>query len=615
MKLLAKPAEERYQTAAGVEADLRRCLVDLELYGRIDRFPLCEHDGSDRLLIPEKLYGREREIEALIAAFDRVVAHGITELVLVSGYSGIGKSAVVHELHKALVPPRGLFAAGKFDQYKRGIPYATVGQAFQSLVRSLLTQSEEELGRWRDSLSEALGPNGQLMVNLVPELELGIGKQSPVADCPPQDAQNRFQTVFRRFLGVFAREEHPLALFLDDLQWLDTATLDLLEHLVTHPDVRHLLLVGAYRDNEVGPSNPLVPTLDAIGKSGAFMQEISLAPLAREDLRRLIVDTLSCAPDDATPLAQLVQEKTGGSPFFVIQFISALAEEGLLRFDPDAARWHWELDRVHAKGYTDNVVDLMVGKLTRLPLETKAALQELACLGNVAEITMLSLVLGKSNEDVRSDLWDAVRLELVEPLEGSYKFIHDQVQEAAYSFMSERLRAEAHLRIGRLLAAHTSAEKREEAIFEIVNQLNRGGALISSRDEREQLAELNLIAGKRAKTSTAYASALKYLVAGAALLADDCWERRREVAFELELNRAECEFLTSELAFAEERLTALSTRAANTVERATVACLRVDLYTTLDQSGRAIAVGLDYLRHLGLRWSAHPTDEETRRAY
>ena len=257
----------------------------------------------------------------------------------------------------------------------------------------------------------------------------------------------------------------------------------------------------------------------------------------------------------------------------------------------------------------------MVGKLTRLPVETQAALQQLACLGNVAEIAMLSIVLGKSNEEVRSDLWDAVRLELVEHLEGSYKFIHDRVQEAAYSLIPERLRAEAHLRIGRLLAAHTPAEKREEAIFEIVNQLNRGAALITSRDEREQLAELNLIAGQRAKATTAYASALTYLTAGAALLPEDSWERRHELTFALELHRAECEFLTGALAEAEQRLAALSTRAANTVERATVACLRVDLYTTLDQSSRAIAVGLDYLRHLGIDWSPHPTEEEARREY
>ena len=615
MKLLAKTAEERYQTAAGVEADLRHCLAEWELHGRIDPFPLGAYDASDRLLIPEKLYGREREIDTLLAAFERVVTRGRPELVFVSGYSGIGKSSVVNELHKALVPSRGLFASGKFDQYKRDIPYATVGQAFQGLVRSLLTQSEEELGRWRASLIDALGPNGQLMVNLVPELELVIGKQPPVAVLPPQDAQKRFQMVFRRFLGVFARKEHPLALFLDDLQWLDAATLDLLEHLVVHPEAQHLLLVGAYRDNEVSPSHPLLRTLDAIRKAGALLQEISLAPLAWEDLGRLMADMLNCTPTVAFPLAGLVHDKTGGNPFFAIQFISALTEEGLLRFDHDAARWRWELDRLHAKGYTDNVVDLMVGRLTRLPVETRAALQQLACLGNVAEITMLSIVLGKSNEDVCSDLWDAVRLELVEHLEGSYKFIHDRVQEAAYSLIPERLRAEAHLRIGRLLAAHTPAEKREEAIFEIVNQLNRGAALITSRDEREQLAELNLLAGQRAKATTAYASALAYLTAGGALLPENSWERRHGLIFALERHRGECEFLNGALTEAEQRLAALSTRAANTVERAMVACLRVDLYTTLDQGSRAIAVGLDYLRHLGIDWSPHPTEQEARGEY
>ena len=268
MKLLAKTAEERYQTAAGVAADLRRCRAEWEAHGRIDPFPLGTQDVPDRLLIPETLYGREREIDALLAAFDRVVADGTPELVLVSGYSGIGKSSVVNELHKVLVPPRGLFASGKFDQYKRDIPYATLAQAFQGLVRPLLGRSEAELGRWRDALSEALGPNGQLIVDLVPELELVIGTQPPVADLPPQDAKNRFRMVFRRFLGVFARPEHPLALFLDDLQWLDAATLDLLEDLVTHSEVRHLLLVGAYRDNEVGPAHPLLRTLEAIREAG-----------------------------------------------------------------------------------------------------------------------------------------------------------------------------------------------------------------------------------------------------------------------------------------------------------------------------------------------------------
>jgi PAS domain S-box-containing protein len=615
LKLLAKSAEERYQTAAGLERDLGRCLAAWDAQHRIDAFALGQQDASDRLLIPEKLYGREREIETLLAAFNRVVTSGRPELVLVSGYSGIGKSAVVNELHKALVPSRGLFASGKFDQYKRDIPYATLAQAFQSLIRPLLGKSDAELAGWRDALREALGPNGRLMIDIVPELKLLIGEQPPVVELPPQQAQSRLQLMFRRFLGVFARPEHPLTLFLDDLQWLDAATLDVLADLLTQADVQRLLVMGAYRDNEVDSAHPLMRKLDAIREDGAFVGEISLAPLTREDLGRLIVDTLSCAPDHTAPLARLVHEKTGGNPFFAIQFISALAEEGLLRFDHDAASWRWELDQVYARGYTDNVVDLMVGKLTRLPHETQAALQQFACLGNAAELSMLSIVLGKSNEDVRSDLWDAVRLELVEHREGSYKFVHDRVREAAYSFMPEQVRAEAHLRIGRLLVAHTSAEKREEAVFEIVNQLNRGASLIASRGEREQLAELNLLAGQRAKATTAYASALTYLAAGTALLPEDSWERRHELTFALELRRAECEFLTGALAEAEQRLNVLSTRAASTVERATVVCVCIDLYTTVGRNARAIAVGLDCLRHLDIHWSPHPTEEEARREY
>ena len=261
MKLLAKNAEERYQTATGVERDLRRCLAEWDARGRIGDFPLGQQDTPDRVLIPEKLYGRVGEVETLLAAFDRIIKSGATELVLVSGYSGIGKSAVVHELHKALVPSRGLFAAGKFDQYKRDIPYSTLAQAFQSLVRTLLSKSEAELGMWRDAFVEALGPNGRLIVDLVPELKLIIGEPSPIPELPPQQAQARFQLVFRRFIGVFARLDHPLALFLDDLQWLDAATLDLLEDLLTQSDLRYLMLIGAYRDNEVDDAHPLMRKL------------------------------------------------------------------------------------------------------------------------------------------------------------------------------------------------------------------------------------------------------------------------------------------------------------------------------------------------------------------
>ena len=615
MKLLAKTAEERYQTAAGVERDLWHCLAEWERQRRIDPFELGEHDIPDRLLIPEKLYGRAREVDTLLATFDRIVKTGAPELVLVSGYSGIGKSSVVNELHKVLAPSRGLFASGKFDQYKRDIPYSTLVQAFQGLVRPLLGRSEAELSSWRDTLREALEPNGQLMVDLVPELKLIIGDQPPVPELAPQDAQRRFQLVFRRFIGVFARPEHPLALFLDDLQWLDAATLDLLEDLLTRSDLQHLMLIGAYRDNEVDAAHPLTRKLDAIRRAGAQVQETRLAPLARDDLIQLIADALRCEPERGAPLAELVHDKTAGNPFFVIQFLNALVEGRLLTFDADDARWCWDLDRIHAKGYTDNVVDLMVGKLARLPAETQTALQQFACLGNIAEAKMLSIVLGISEQEVHAALWEAVRQELIERLMGAYRFIHDRVQEAAYSLIPEERRAEAHLLIGRLLVAQTPAEDREETIFEIVNQLNRGAASIASLGEREGLAELNLTAGQRAKASSAYASALTYLVAGAALLPEDAWERRHELAFSLEINRAECEFLTGALANAERRLAALSTGAMSAVERAGVACLRVDLYVTLDQSSAAVAVGLDYLRHFGIEWSPHPTEQEVRREY
>ncbi|HTI16612.1 MAG TPA: serine/threonine-protein kinase PknK, partial [Trinickia sp.] len=615
MKLLAKTAEERYQTAGGVERDLRRCLAQWEGQGHIEDFSLGREDTPERLLIPEKLYGREREVEAMLASFDRITKSGTLELVLVSGYSGIGKSAVVNELHKALVPTHGLFAAGKFDQFKRDIPYATLAQAFQGLVRPLLGKSETELAGWRDAILEALGPNARLMVDIVPELKFIVGEPPQVSELPPQDAQRRFQRVFQRFIGVFARADHPLALFLDDLQWLDAATLDLLENLLTVSDLRHLMLIGAYRDNEVSPDHPLVRKLEVIKAAGTKVVQIVLAPLTQAHARRLVADALCCEATHAAPIAHLVHEKTGGNPLFTIQFLSSLADEGMLTFRHDAARWSWDLDQIHAKRYSDNVVDLMVEKLKRLPPETQKALAQMACLGNVADASTIAVVLGTSEVQVHATLWPAVRQEWVERMAGIYRFVHDRVQEAAYSLIAKALRGEVHLRIGRLLAERTPAEKREKAIFEIVNQLNRAIHLMPSQAEREQLAEFNLIAGRRAKASIAYAAALKYLAAGAALVRSGGWTSRRDLVFALEFIRAECEFLTGALADAQRHLEALSTRATTTAECASVACLRMNLYVALDRSGDAVAVGLEYLRHLGIDWSAHPTAEEARREY
>jgi PAS domain S-box-containing protein len=615
MKLLAKTAEERYQTAAGAESDLRRCLSQWEGRGWIDDFPLGEGDTPDRLLIPEKLYGRAREIDTLLACFDRMVRSGRPELVLVSGYSGIGKSSVVHELHKVLVPPRGLFASGKFDQYKRDIPYMTLGQAFQSLVRPLLGRSEAELGWWRDALREALGANGQLIVNLVPALELVIGRQPPVPDLPPQDAQNRFQMVFRHFLGVFARPEHPLALLLDDLQWLDTATLDLLEHLVAHSEVRHLLLVGAYRDNEVGPAHPLLRTLEAIRNAGARVHEIVLAPLGLNDVGRLVADALHCKPNRAQPLAQLVHEKTGGNPFFAIQFFTALTEEGLLAFDPVAAAWQWDISRIRAKSYTDNVVDLMAGKLRRLSATTQEALKQLACLGNVAEIATLTLVHRETEEAMHAALWEAVHAGLVFREHNAYKFLHDRIQQAAYTLIPEGHRAEVHLRIGRLLLASMTADSLAEHPFDVVNQLNRGATRLVERDEKTQVAAINLRAGRKAKASAAFASACAYLAAGMALLDERDWGSQYELMFRLRLERAECEFLTGNLDTAEQLIGELLQRGASKVDQAAAYHLKVLLHTVKSENAQAVAIALKCLRLFGIDIPKHLTWEQVQAEY
>jgi PAS domain S-box-containing protein len=612
MKLLAKTADERYQTAAGVEADLRRCLSEWQSQGHIDPFPLGAHDASDRLLIAEELYGRETEIATLLAAFDRVVARGTPELVLVSGYSGVGKSSVVNELHKVLVPPRGLFATGKFDQYKRDIPYATLALAFQTLIRQILVKSEAEVARWRRALAEALGAHGQLMVELVPELEFIIGKQPAVPDLPPQEAKNRFQLVFRRFLGAFATPEHPLALFLDGLQWLDAATLDLIEHLVTHAEVRHLLLVGAYRDNEVGPAHPLLRKLEAIKTVGARVAEIVLAPLGLDDVGRLAGGALHCDVEHARPLAQLVHEKTGGNPFFAIQFLTELAEEGLLAFDPTAPGWKSDLDRIRAKNYSGNVVDLMAAKLRRLSAPTQDALKQFACLGNAAETFILILVQG---ETIHPAFGEAVHAGLVVQQDRAYKFLHDRIQQAAYSLISDAHRADAHLRIGRVLLASMTSDQLAEHLFDVANQFNQGAARLINRAEKAEVATINLRAGRKAKASAAYASALAYFSVGMALLDENDWSSRYELTFSLGLECAECELLTGAFETAGQLIGQLLPRAASKVDEAAVYNLKVRLHTLKSENHDAVATALACLRRLGIDMPAHPTEEQVQAEY
>jgi predicted ATPase/signal transduction histidine kinase len=616
LKLLSKTAEDRYQTADGLLADLRKCLTEWESQRRIGSFSLGTHDIADRLLTPEKLYGRHREIKTLLDAFEQVVATGKPNLVLVSGYSGIGKSSVVNELHKAIVLPRGIFISGKFDQHKRDIPYATLSQAFQTLIRrEILSKSEVELDRWRSAIRDAVGLYGQLMVNLIPEVELVIGEQPPIPELPPTEADNRFHRVFRAFLGVFASKEHPLALFLDDLQWLDAATLKLLEHLLIQPDVGHLLLIGAFRDNEVTSSHPLVRTLDAIRQTGASVRDITLAPLSFEDVNEFVGDTLHCEPAAARPLAWFVHEKTLGNPFFVIQFIVALYEERLLVFDTEQAIWKWDLDRINARRFTDNVVDLMVAKLERLPTGTRETLKQLACLGNMAGITTLAMVQDRPEEEVQANLWEALCQGLILRLDDSCKFVHDRIQEAAYSLVPAESRVETHLRIGRILLSRMTSLEIAENIFDVVNQLNVGASRISDWGEKQQIAELNFRAGRRAKTSTAYASACIYLSAAVGLLGDQGWTSRYELTFAVWLERAECEFLSGSFDEAERLIVELLGRAVSKIDKAAAYRLKLDLHVRKSEYPQAVDNALDCLRLFGIEMQPHPTDQQVQVEY
>jgi PAS domain S-box-containing protein len=607
MKLLAKTAEERYQTAEGAEADLRRCLEAWEASGWIEPFPLGRHDASGRLWIPEKLYGREKESRKLLDSFGRVEATGLPELVLVSGYSGVGKSSLVQELHKAILLPRGLFAAGKFDRYKRDIPYSTFAEAFQGVVRKILAGKPDEVAAWSASIQDALGPDGSLIVDLIPEAELLIGPQPPVPELASQEALNRFHEAFRRFLGAFARKEHPLVLFLDDLQWQDESSLKLLEYLITHPDVRHLLLIGAYRDNETFPSHPLMLSLDVIRKAGTILEPIVLDPLALEDIHRLIADTLRCDWTQAEPLARLVHEKTAGNPFFSIQFLSELFEEGLLGFDAQVAAWNWDVERIRDRNFTDNVVDLMVGKLKRLPPRTLDVVEKCACLGDRAHVSTLARILGRTEGDVHAGLWGAVLSSLLLRTGDIYRFPHDRVQEAAYSLIPEASRAGEHLRIGRLFLSGMAEEDVDEKVFFLVGQFNRGIGLVTDPGERESIRRLNAKAGRKAKQATAYDSARGYLAQAMELLPPDAWSAMYEDAFPLMLDLSECEYLCGDFEAADALFGRILSEARTHPDRAKVYRLRAKLYQVAGRYQDALAAGLQGLKLLGVSF---PESEE-----
>ncbi|HSD21410.1 MAG TPA: AAA family ATPase [Anaeromyxobacter sp.] len=615
MKLLAKIADDRYQTARGLKFDLERCLAQLRVGHRIDPFPLGERDVPDRLQIPQRLYGRDAEVVALLGAFERVADTGAPALVLVSGYSGVGKSSLVHEIQKPIVRRWGLFVEGKFDQYKRDVPYSTIAQAFRGLVRDVLAEGEDRIGEWRQRLRGALGINGRLIAGIIPEVELIVGKQPAVPELPLAEAKSRFHMVFRQFLGVFAREEHPLTVFLDDLQWVDSASLELLADVLTHQDTRHLLAIGAYRDNEVSAAHPLMAMLAGLRKAAVAVHELVLTPLSREHLGQFVADALRSSPEQIRGLADLVGEKTAGNPFFAIQFLTSLQDDGLICFDPESLAWRSDVAAARAKGYTENVVELMVAKLKRLPAEAQEAVRLAACVGNVVAADTLAVLRGRSEEETHRDLWVLVREGLLDRSGDRYRFSHDRVQQAAYALIPEERRGATHLRIGQLLLAHTPAEHLGESVFDIVNQLNLGSSLITDRREKTKLAELNLIAGRRAKASAAYAGAAGYVVRGVALVDDESWEVDYGLTYGLHLELAQLEYLLGNRGRSQELVATLLAHARDKVDQAAVYAFLVDLHTTEGDNEKAVDTALRCIALFGIDLRPHPTREEVQQEY
>lgn len=601
MKLLEKNAEERYQTAQGLIFDLQQIAACLAGGASgIDDFALARQDDSGRLTVPEKLYGREQSRQVLLDAVDQVLASGTPELVLVSGYSGIGKSSLVHELHQVLVEHRARFIIGKFDQHKRNIPYSTLAQTFQLLVQQMLGHSRAELDAWRDAILQAVGSNGQLLLDLIPELQFVIGPQPACVELAPNEAQNRFQAVFSQFLLACTSSEHPLIVFLDDWQWMDVASQRLISDLLSDSGVRNFLLIGAYSDNELTATDPLLITLDALRHHAVIVKNILLGPLLMEDVQQLLMDTLHADAEYCAPLTHLVYEKTAGNPFFTTQFLNRLADEKLLSFDFATRRWQWDLARIEEQGYSQNVIDLMVAKLQRLPQTCLDVVKMLACLGHGVAAGTLAKVCKQSLGLTEAALWPALKLGLVLHKDTRYQFAHDRVQEAAYLFTPQQARAQVHLDIARLLLAQLSPQAIEDDIFNIVGQFNLGSHLIERLEERTQLSHLNFLAGKKAKDAVAYAAARGYLMAASQLQPDDAWQSNYAQCFALHLALAECEYLTGRFEYANQLFQLISQHAQSKLDSAKVATLRGDLYQLSGQFDRAVETGLETLHMFGV---------------
>jgi predicted ATPase/anti-anti-sigma regulatory factor len=630
MKLLAKAAEDRYQTAAGLAADLQACLDQLDEKGTIDDFPLGRHDHTTTLKIPHKIYGRNEQKAALFAAFERAATGG-AELVLVAGSAGIGKSALVRELVGPLARRGGHLAEGKFEQRSRSVPYSSITEALRRLLQALLAERSEVLARARARIASALGANASVLGELIPEIDLLIGPSSRAPELGPAEARNRFHLVVRRFVRALGQPGQPLVLFLDDLQWADSASLELLRLIVTDPERGDLLIIGAYRDNEVMPTHPLSTAIDALHQGGVPITELSLGPLELEDVVALLAGALGGRADDVVPLARLLHDKTHSNPFFVHQFLSVLAEERLLVFDTRVGAWRYDIEAIAARDVTDNVVDFMVDRIGLLPKETQEALRLSSAIGHAFDLHTLATILEMPPAHAARALWPALRQGLVLPVDGSfsyahheeeddddpvdsqssfeasYRFLHDRVQQAAYSTIGQEERRTVHLRIGRLLLSATPQQALDERLFEVVDHLSYGALLITDPAERSRLAEFELLAGGRAKAGAAYEQAADYFRTGLTMLGEDAWETAYPLAFGLIVGAAESEYLCGRFEEADARFQEAQRRARDDLDLTTIRRLRLRLYQVAGHYAEGLEIGLAALEPFGIRF---PDDDE-----
>ncbi|MGJ5631158.1 trifunctional serine/threonine-protein kinase/ATP-binding protein/sensor histidine kinase [Nostoc sp. CALU 1950] len=622
MKLMAKNAEDRYQSALGLKYDLENCLAQLKETGKIVSFPIAQRDVCDRFIIPEKLYGREHEVETLLKAFDRVT-NNQTELMLVAGFSGIGKTAIVNEVHKPIVRQRGYFIKGKFDQFNRNIPFFAFVQAFRDLMGQLLSESDAHLSTWKNKILQALGENGQVILEVIPELEQIIGQQPFATQLSPSAAQNRFNLLLQRFVKVFTTKEHPLVIFLDDMQWADSASMKLIQLLMNESKEGYLLLIGAYRDNEVSAAHPLMLTLDEIAKANTTINKITLDTLSEASLNQLVADTLKCPLQNTQSLTQLVYQKTKGNPFFSTQFFKALHEDQLIKFDLETGSWQCNIAQLKALALTDEVVDFMVLQLRKLPEPTQNILKLAACIGNQFDLATLAIVSENSETETATSLWKALQEGLILPqseiykfyvgretqdlvqssLTVNYKFLHDRVQQAAYALIPEDKKQSIHLQIGQLLLSKIPIKKQEERIFEIVNQLNIGVKLITRQSDRDKLAQLNLLAGQKAKLSTAYTNTIEYINCGIQLLKTDSWQQQYSLTLALYEEAASAAYLMGQFDQVEEFVKQVQHHAKALLDRIKSIEIQIQSYLAQSRFDDSIRTAIALLNLLGVKLS------------